>query len=46
MKKMITVKVNPGVEMLLKKLAEKENRSQGQQIEKMIIDECKKQKIK
>jgi hypothetical protein len=46
MKKPITIKVNTGIDLLLKKLSEKEKRSQGQQIEKMIIDECKKQDIK
>lgn len=43
---MITVKVTPGIEVLLKKLAKKEARSQGQQIEYMIVNECLKQNIK
>lgn len=43
---MITVKVNEGIPELLKKLAEKENRSQGQQIEHMIKVEADKLGIK
>lgn len=46
MKKMISVKVTPGVEELLKKLAEANDRSQGKQIEFMIKQECEKQGIK
>lgn len=41
-KKMISVKVNEGVEELLKKLAEANSRSQGQQIEYMIKQECER----
>lgn len=41
-KHMITVKVTPGVELILKLLAESNNRSQGQQIEYMIKQEYSK----
>lgn len=45
-KKMITVKVTPGVEELLKKIAKANDRSQGQQIEHMVKQESIKLNIK
>lgn len=46
MKKMVSIKLDDGFEILLKKLSKKNNRSQGQQVQNMIELECKKQNIK